>query len=236
MKFAQYWEKIEVPIESTRFTPGVTHATVWGASNESQADARHNAEKRVEQFKILHDSDFDDVKSYSYTNGYIKEEVIEEFKSADDELLGVLTRNHYGALVLNTTQVFIADVDVPSARTGLFVKLMSLFGRTQPTADTLLQKIESVQQQNPNYTFQVFKTFAGYRVFIVNEAIDPHSDVAKKLFKTLSADRLYVRLCKAQSCYRARLTPKPWRIGLTYPDPATRFPRKDQYEITYQHW
>ena len=32
--------------------------------------------------------------------------------------------------------------------------------------------------------------------------------------RIFDADRLYVSLCASQQCYRARLTPKPWRIGM----------------------
>ena len=40
--------------------------------------------------------------------------------------------------------------------------------------------------------------------------------------EALGADPLYMRLCKVQECFRARLNPKPWRCGMkalriTYP-------------------
>jgi hypothetical protein len=34
------------------------------------------------------------------------------------------------------------------------------------------------------------------------------------LFSALHADHLYTVMCKVQHCFRARLTPKPWRIGI----------------------
>jgi hypothetical protein len=36
---------------------------------------------------------------------------------------------------------------------------------------------------------------------------------ANMLMRFLRADPDYVRLCAVQECYRARLTPKPWRCG-----------------------
>jgi hypothetical protein len=33
----------------------------------------------------------------------------------------------------------------------------------------------------------------------------------------LGTDEEFVKLCKAQDCFRARLTPKPWRVGLFEP-------------------
>lgn len=38
----------------------------------------------------------------------------------------------------------------------------------------------------------------------------------------LGADPQYVRLCRAQKSFRARLTPKPWRVGIE--NPPARFP------------
>jgi hypothetical protein len=40
----------------------------------------------------------------------------------------------------------------------------------------------------------------------------------------LESDPQYVDLTRAQECFRARLTPKPWRCGVTRPD--RNFPRE----------
>jgi hypothetical protein len=39
---------------------------------------------------------------------------------------------------------------------------------------------------------------------------------------TLGADPQYVKLCQVQKSFRARLTPKPWRIGME--NPPVTFP------------
>ena len=44
--------------------------------------------------------------------------------------------------------------------------------------------------------------------------MDPRSQEANKLMRSFNADRLYAALCARQNCYRARLTPKPYRIGM----------------------
>src|SRR5262249_50664718 len=49
------------------------------------------------------------------------------------------------------------------------------------------------------------------------------------------ADPLYVRLTRAQACFRARLTPKPWRIGL--PEPRVQWPWAGaEAERAFQSW
>jgi hypothetical protein len=46
---------------------------------------------------------------------------------------------------------------------------------------------------------------------------------------------LYVRLCKAQECFRARLTPKPWRCNMA--PPPWRYPwASADVEIQYRLW
>ena len=44
--------------------------------------------------------------------------------------------------------------------------------------------------------------------------MEADSDVADGVFEALGADPLYRKLCKTQKCFRARLTPKPWRCGV----------------------
>ena len=49
------------------------------------------------------------------------------------------------------------------------------------------------------------------------------------------ADPLYRQLCKAQKCYRARLTPKPWRCGVRHK--PERWPFLDaRAEKHFQKW
>ena len=36
----------------------------------------------------------------------------------------------------------------------------------------------------------------------------------RELFEQLGTDPVYRRMCSRQNCFRARLTPKPWRIGI----------------------
>lgn len=57
----------------------------------------------------------------------------------------------------------------------------------------------------------------------------------------LGADTQYVQLCRSQACFRARLTPKPWRCGV--PRPPVKFPYDspaaraafDQWLGDYEH-
>jgi hypothetical protein len=44
--------------------------------------------------------------------------------------------------------------------------------------------------------------------------MDPTAEATHELMRRLGADPLYIQLCRTQECFRARLTPKPWRCGM----------------------
>jgi len=44
--------------------------------------------------------------------------------------------------------------------------------------------------------------------------VEPESETAIAVLNALGSDPLYRQLCKTQKCFRARLTPKPWRCGI----------------------
>ena len=226
MKFAKYWSEAFVAVDEAIF--GTPKLSTWGASNESQAQAGINASERATRLGQLISRGFDALHEYEYWNGYIREEVIEEILAVDGRVLGVLTRNSYGATVLNTESVLFGDIDI--AEPGFFSKLLQLVGQPKKDKVWFVSQIEQYQKQNPAYTFKVYETFAGLRVVVTNQVFENYSDSAKAIFSSLGVDPLYVKLCKAQSCFRARLTPKPWRIGLERP--ASRFPRHGQSEIS----
>jgi hypothetical protein len=48
---------------------------------------------------------------------------------------------------------------------------------------------------------------------------DPTSQLVKDILTRLRADQSYKALCRIQKCFRARLTPKPWRVGTIPPVP-----------------
>src|SRR5690606_35375889 len=100
MKFAKYWSEAFVAVDEAIF--GTSKLSTWGASNESQAQAGVNASERATRLGQLISRGLDALHEYEYWNGYIREEVIDEILSDDGRVLGVLTRNSYGATVLNT--------------------------------------------------------------------------------------------------------------------------------------
>ena len=59
---------------------------------------------------------------------------------------------------------------------------------------------------------------------------------AAGILADLKSDPLYTRLCRAQECFRARLSPKPWRLNNMETPPA-QYPWRDaRAEMLYRNW
>jgi hypothetical protein len=151
---------------------------------------------------------------YLYGDRPLPEPVLYEFQNGAGAPRSAITRNVYGALVMNARDLMFIDID----REG----------------HAVLGEIQRVATAG-NIDARVYRTAGGYRVLITNygfQAGHPHSE---SLMREFRADPLYVRLCQMQQSFRARLTPKPWRCGLGMPPVA--FPFESQRdEARFQEW
>jgi hypothetical protein len=164
--------------------------------------------------------------SYEYEGLPLREELVQTIESADSkQILGVVTRNRYGAQVLNAGQLLFLDVDMP--RPGPFAWLRRLFTRTTPEQSTLGQLREALRSHG-GATFRIYRTASGFRVMAVDRPFDPESAQTRELMRVTRTDPAYARLCRSQKCFRARLTPKPWRCGIS--KPPGDFPRLERDE------
>ena len=68
--------------------------------------------------------------------------------------------------------------------------------------------------------YRLYRTLAGLRLVLTDRSYDPCAAETVQLLEELQSDPLYVRLTQNQECFRARLTPKPWRCRCAKP-PAT---------------
>lgn len=83
-------------------------------------------------------------------------------------------------------------------------------------------------RRHPELGVRVYRTAAGLRVLVTGADAPPSSDRARQLLTELGSDPLYVELCATHDSYRARLTPKPFRIGARALD--ARWPCADEAE------
>jgi hypothetical protein len=191
----------------------------WRSSDSSEGEAHASAleaAKRVVRKLLLREP----LQQYGYNTGALREQVIERLNDGTGELIGAVTQNGYGSLVLITAHVMFVDVDFPpvAAGEGLRHTFKSLFKRTTPSPvaqreEAARQQVERFLNDNPRWGVRLYRTAAGMRVLATHDLFDPRTDATRSVFEALGADPLYVRLCQAQECFRARLTPKPWRCG-----------------------
>jgi hypothetical protein len=69
-------------------------------------------------------------------------------------------------------------------------------------------------ESHPAWRVRVYRTPAGLRLLANHAAIDPRGDEATAFFSVVDADPMYRLMCQKQACFRARVSPKPWRIGI----------------------
>ncbi|MFN4118351.1 hypothetical protein [Acidovorax sp.] len=69
-------------------------------------------------------------------------------------------------------------------------------------------------ERHPAWAVRVYRTPAGLRLLATQGLVDPVGAEAQEFFAAVGADPVYVRMCLNQRCFRARLTGKPWRMGI----------------------
>lgn len=180
--------------------------TCAGGSNRSEADALADGMQRLEAVK-RRIAGFKEEKGPDY-EGDIREEPVRWLGSQD-----VVTRNRYGAEVLNSSSCIFIDIDEPVLHIWeIFRRLGTIAQRKR----AILKFLETRTKRDDlnGYGIRVYETHSGIRVILDGQALDPRSRECKKLLRSFNADRLYSLLCRKQNCFRARLTPKPHRIKM----------------------
>jgi hypothetical protein len=90
-------------------------------------------------------------------------------------------------------------------------------------------------QRHPELGVRVYRTAAGLRVIVTGAQAPPMSERARELLTELGSDPLYVELCATHDSYRARLTPKPYRVDFSAP--SWRWPFADeQARLGQEEW
>lgn len=107
-----------------------------------------------------------------------------------------ITVNGYGALVMNAPDALFVDVDSETAADDL-------------AAEALARLLDHER----DLAFRVYRTHSGWRYLCTSRAFAPDDPATDALLETLHCDPKYRLLCRIQKCFRARLTPKPWRAG-----------------------
>lgn len=68
---------------------------------------------------------------------------------------------------------------------------------------------------HPTWKLRLYRTPAGLRVLAMHRPFAPDDPEVADFFHALKCDPVYVQMCQRQQCFRARVSPKPWRIGIS---------------------
>ncbi|RYD48942.1 MAG: hypothetical protein EOP85_02565 [Verrucomicrobiaceae bacterium] len=68
--------------------------------------------------------------------------------------------------------------------------------------------------ERPEWNLRIYSTPAGLRVLATHRTFGPDDPAVAECFEALGTDRVYRLMCRNQQCFRARVSPKPWRIGI----------------------
>lgn len=190
----------------------------WAGSALNTDDATVKAQSRLAQWQqtLSQSRDaFYDQHDYGYSKGPQREELLTAGPWLDDanHELGcrwLVTRARYGAEILNAAQLAMLDLDMRGLGLGWWWKSLfrSAAERQRLRLDALRQWIDN----HPSWGARVYSTAAGFRVLITHHPFQVRDAAIQDLMRLTQTDRLYQRLCLFQECFRARLTPKPWRL------------------------
>jgi hypothetical protein len=107
-----------------------------------------------------------------------------------------------------------------------------------------LQHIEKFSERHPDWHLRIYQTPAGFRVLAMHDTFDPAGEAAARCFREMRSDKVYARMCANQRCFRARVSPKPWRIGISrhlkpspgvWPIAPEKIPARETWVREYEH-
>jgi hypothetical protein len=106
-----------------------------------------------------------------------------------------------------------------------------------------LETVRAFSAAHPDWHLRVYETPAGYRLLAMHDVFDPQGESTRRAFQGIQADPRFARLCSLQSCFRARVSPKYWRMGYRpkdalpkskWPFPARHLPLRAQWIAGYE--
>jgi hypothetical protein len=221
MKIYKYWfiEKSRIEIQGE-----MKDLTTYGGSNISLDDATVYAKDKMEKVKRKIQGDRSVFDDYEVD---IREEILQ---IVDEK--NIITRNRYGAQVLNSETLLFLDIDKPKP-----AGLIGLFKKSTPGGpkERIFDMVRK-QAESPRYAglgFRIYETYQGARVIVTGRAFDARDRETQSLMSDFNVDPLYAAICFKQGCFRARLTPKPWRMKMkAY---KVKFPR-EAVDVQLEQW
>jgi hypothetical protein len=232
MNFPKFWAK-----------GTVDGFSCWRWSFQSLAEAQSLAEQAARQLAERFRRGPWPPKGGSayYPDRPPREQILQEFRDPNG-LTAVVTRNSYGSEVLNTARVMFVDIDLPEPRRQKVGLFGLLFGKRPPEPapdptkeNEALERVEAWTHENYQWGWRAYRTRSGLRLLATQGTVAADAPATDEIFQALGADPLYRKLCRNQKCFRARLTPKPWRCEVD-PGMPPRWPWTEKEEKRFHKW
>lgn len=210
---------------------------VWRWSDTDVNEAKQAAQIAADRLAALFEADNLPDERYGYGNRPMREPVIKELLNAAGGLAAAVTRNSYGCHVLNASGALFVDIDLPEPKKsgGLFGSLFGKPAEPEDPAKAALAKAKAWAQAHPGWNWRVYRTRGGLRLLATHALFDPADPLCERVFAAVDADPLYRKLCQTQECFRARLTPKPWRCKIGHPPSRWPFSEAGE-EQAFANW
>lgn len=105
------------------------------------------------------------------------------------------------------------------------------------------QRVLTFLARHPDWNLRLYTTPNGLRLLATHRPFSADEPEVLQFFSAVGTDPVYVRMCLNQRCFRARLTAKPWRIGIAahlrprpgvWPVDPARLPLREQWVAEYE--
>ncbi|MFG6432630.1 hypothetical protein [Roseateles sp. LYH14W] len=105
------------------------------------------------------------------------------------------------------------------------------------------QRIKDFMASHTDWRLRIYRTPAGLRLIATHAHMAADAAQTREFFDAVGTDPIYARMCLNQHCFRARLTAKPWRIGIpgrlkprpgVWPIRPERLPEREAWMQRYE--
>ena len=125
---------------------------------------------------------------------------------------------------------------------ALWVRLTRTRKGRQAYQEVARNRIGTFVAKHPDWRLRIYETPAGLRLLAIHRTFAPDEPEVLELFSEVGADKFFVKMCQRQNCFRARVSPKPWRIGIethmrpagVWPVDPQRLPERRAWVETYE--
>lgn len=173
------------------------------------------------------------------------------FADVDAPWLGALKVKGKGCLLILLVGIAVAIWQKPVYGIGIILIVSWLYSfvidsinkKRRPLAEAQakqenLAAIRNFSATHPEWHLRVYETPAGYRILAMHDVFDPQGETSKDALQALNSDKRFARLCALQSCFRARVSPKFWRMGYKPEEalPKSKWPFRPEHVPRRKAW